>query len=70
MHGGRIRASVDCEDGDAAERILTPKLPSFVVSDDDWRGMQYRRALPAPKYERIDPLPRLARQTLKRLDTR
>lgn len=69
---GRIRASCEAMDGDAAERILTPRSPSFVVSDADWRAMQYRRRLQpyAMRYEQREPYPILPTRTLHRLDTR
>ncbi len=69
---GRITASCEAVDGDAAERILNPRSPSFVISDADWRAMQYRRRLKlyAHKFEQRDPFPILPTRTLHRLDTR
>lgn len=42
---GRIVQSLDCGDGDEAERRLRPTTREFIVSDADWRDVHYKRAL-------------------------
>lgn len=46
LRNGRIVASVDAEDGDAADTLLAPHFPNeLIVSDAMWRGTMYRKAL-------------------------
>lgn len=43
---GRIVASCECVSGDAADVLLAPHTPTeLIVSDAQWRGTMYRKAL-------------------------
>lgn len=45
LRNGRIVASVDAEDGDAAEAMLETRPSDLLVSDAMWRTTMYRKAL-------------------------
>lgn len=42
---GRITQSLDCHDGDEAERRLRPTTRELIVSNEDWLALHHKRAL-------------------------
>lgn len=61
LRGGRIVQSCECGTGDGADVLLAPIQPTeLIVSDAQWRGTQYRRALLQVKAKPMDAEQRTA----------
>lgn len=45
LRHGRIVASCECKTGDGADVMLNPSPIDLIVSDAQWRGTMYRKAL-------------------------